>query len=327
MKISIPIVELSMNYRTLGRTGLPVSALALGTVELGLDYGIPVPGEDGRPGDAEGVRIVHAALDGGINYIDTARAYGESERVLGLALADRREQVVLATKVQTQRPDGSTPGGGELRRSMLADLDESLRQLRTDWVDIWQIHNVDAALLEQAETVAEVFAVARQSGKARWTGGSFYGAGLPLAALPYDIFDVMQVTYSALDQRLADRFFAAAQAANVGIVVRSVLLKGVLTARAEHLPPHLDPLRQRSRRFRQMVVDSGIACSPAQAALAFALAQPAIHAVLVGVRSVEEVTGAIQAASLHLPPVLVDQLYGLRLDDEKLLNPATWGIG
>jgi len=316
-----------MHYRTLGRTGLSVSSLALGTVELGLAYGIPLPGERGRPSDAEGIRIVHAALDGGINFIDTARAYGESERVVGLALADRREEVVLATKVVTQRPDGSTPTGDELRRAMIASLDQSLRQLNTDWADIWQIHNVDNALVEQAETVAEVFAAARQSGKVRWTGGSFYGASLPLAALEADIFDVMQVTYSVLDQRLADNFFAAAQARDVGVVVRSVLLKGALTERAEQLPVHLAELTERSRSFRRTVAESGIGCSPAQAALAFALAHPSIHAVLVGVSNLSEVDDAVQAAQLTLPPGLVDLLRGLRLDDENLLNPGTWGIG
>lgn len=316
-----------MNYRTLGRTGLHVSALALGTVELGVEYGIPLPGENGRPTDAEGIRIVHAALDGGINFVDTARAYGESERVLGLALADRREQVVLATKVVTQQKDGTVLTGDDLRRAMTTSLDESLRQLGTDWVDIWQIHHVDDALLAQAETVAEVFAAARQTGKVRWTGGSFYGAILPLAALQYDLFDVAQVTYSALDQRLADRFFAAAQTQNVGVVARSVLLKGVLTERADHLPPHLETLRQRSRIFRKMVADAGLKCSSAQVAVAFALAQPTIHAVLVGVRSVAEVTDAVQAAALSLSPELVEQIRGLRLDDEALLNPGTWGVG
>lgn len=316
-----------MNYRTLGRTGLSVSALALGTVELGVAYGIPLPGESGRPTDAEGIRIVHAALAGGINYVDTARAYGESERVLGLALADRREQVVLASKVATQRGDGSIPTGSDLRRAMQASLEESLRQLGTDWLDIWQIHNVDAGVLGQAETVAEVFAAAKHAGKIRWTGGSFYGAKLPQTALGYDLFDVMQVTYSVLDQRLADHFLSAAQAQNVGVVVRSVLLKGALTERADHLPPHLQTLIDRSRRFRQIVADAKMGGGPAQAAVAFALANPAIHAVLVGVRSVEEVNEAVQAAGLHLPPSLLAELRTLRLDDEVLLNPGTWGIG
>lgn len=316
-----------MDYRRLGRTGLTVSALALGTVELGIEYGIPLPGEGGRPSDSDGIRIVHASLDGGITYIDTARAYGESERVLGLALADRRDRVVLATKAHSQRSDGTTPVGDELARLLLAQLDESLGQLGTDWVDIWQIHNVDGALLAQAETVAGVFDSARRAGKIRWSGGSFYGARLPLAALQTDIFDLFQVTYSVLDQRLADHFFAVAQARDVGVVVRSVLLKGALTERAEHLPAHLQPLIERSRRFRGSVTGAGIGCSPAQAAVAFALANPAIHSVLVGVRRLAEVTDALQAAQLGLPPQLLDELRGLRLDDEELLNPGTWGIG
>lgn len=316
-----------MNYRTLGRTGLSVSALALGTVELGLEYGIPLPGESGRPSDREGIRIVHASLERGINYIDTARAYGESERVLGLALAGRREQVILATKAHTQRIDGSTPRGDEVGRLMLAQLDESLRQLNTEWVDIWQVHNVDRVLLAQTEAVSEAFATARSAGKIRWTGGSFYGASLPLAALEHGLFDVMQVTYSVLDQRLADHFFAAAQAQNVGVTVRSVLLKGALTERAEQLPAHLEKLIERSRRFRQTVAAVGRECSPAQAAIAFALANPAIHSVLVGVRSVAEVFDAAQAAQLILPPRVLEELHKLRLDDEELLNPGTWGIG
>ncbi len=137
-----------MDYRRLGRTELQVSALALGTVELGLDYGIAAPGEFGRPSLAEAVSLVHRALDAGINLIDTARAYGESEAVLGRALRDRRSAALLATKVRTQRDDGTTPVGAELRQHMQQSLDTSLRQLQTDYVDIWQIHNVDAALLE-----------------------------------------------------------------------------------------------------------------------------------------------------------------------------------
>lgn len=316
-----------MHYRTLGRTGLSISALALGTVELGIAYGIPLPGEEGRPSDGEGIHILHAALDGGINYIDTARAYGESERVIGLALADRRERAVLATKARTQGPDGATFVGAALRAAMLADLDESLRQLKTDWVDIWQIHNVDGALLAQADLVAEVFAEARQAGKVRWTGGSFYGAALPQAALGADIFDVMQVTYSVLDQRLSDHFLPAAQAQGVGVVVRSVLLKGVLTERGDHLPERLEALRARSRTFRRIVAEETDGAAPAQAALAFALAHPAIHAALVGVRSLVEVEAALAAAALSLRPGLVEKLAGLRLDDENLLNPGTWGIG
>ncbi|MEZ4616471.1 MAG: aldo/keto reductase [Caldilineaceae bacterium] len=98
-----------MHYRTLGRTGLKVSALALGTVELGMDYGIGTPDHFVRPPEMAAIALVHAALDVGINFIDTARAYGESEVVLGKALRGRRDQVVLATKVNLHQPDGTLP--------------------------------------------------------------------------------------------------------------------------------------------------------------------------------------------------------------------------
>lgn len=315
-----------MHYRTLGHTQLSVSALALGTVELGMDYGIAAPGHFGRPGEEEAIRIVHAALDAGINLIDTARAYGESEAVLGKALHGRRDQVVLATKVALHQPDGSLPTGDALQRHMLSTLETSLRLLQSDYVDIWQLHLVDEAVLAQRETIAAGFAEARRSGKVRYTGGSFYGAATPAAALAFDLFDVMQVTYSVLDQRLADRVFPLAQAKGVGIIVRSVLLKGALTERADHLPDHLEPLRARSRHFRQLVAESGLNLSPAQAALAFALAHPQIGAVLVGVRTLLELHDDLAAVTAQLPPGLLDQLARLRLDDEELLNPGTWGV-
>lgn len=315
-----------MEYRTLGRAGLHVSALALGTVELGLDYGIAVPGEFGRPAETEAIRLVHAALDGGINLIDTARAYGESEAVLGRALRGRRDQVVLASKVRTQRDDGTTPSGAELRDLMEQSLETSLRLLQTDYLDVWQIHNVDAALLARLDIVTRVFEAARQAGKIRATGGSTYGAEMPLLALQTDLFDMLQVTYSVVDQRLADQVLPAAAAQGVGVVARSILLKGALTARGDYLPDHLAALRERSRQFRALAGEIGMGSSPVQVAIAFGLAHPQIDAVLIGVRSAAELQEALGAVDLRLPEDLLARLAALRLDDSDLLNPSTWGI-
>jgi aryl-alcohol dehydrogenase-like predicted oxidoreductase len=291
-----------------------------------MDYGIAAPGEYGRPAEVEAIGLVHAALDAGITLIDTARAYGESEAVLGRALRGRREQVVLATKTRTQREDGTTPGGLELRRMMEQSLETSLRLLQTDYVDIWQVHNVDAALLDQRDVVAEAFDWARRGGKARAVGGSTYGADMPLAAIELGLFDMLQVTYSVLDQRLAGQVFPAAAEKNIGILVRSILLKGALTARGDHLPERLAALRERSRAFRELVAESGLGASPVQAAIAFGLAQPRIHSVLVGLRSEWELREALGALAVELSRELVERLYDLRLDDGQLLNPATWGI-
>jgi aryl-alcohol dehydrogenase-like predicted oxidoreductase len=315
-----------VRYRTLGRTGLQVSALALGTVELGLDYGIAAPGDFGRPDEAEAIRLVHAAIDAGITLIDTARAYGTSEEVLGKALAGRRPAVVLASKARTTDDNGVTLHGESLRRALHQSLDESLRQLQTDYLDLWQLHSIDADLLAQADLVAEVFADERRAGRIRSAGASTYGADLPLAAITAGCFDAIQITYSVLDQRLADRVLPAAAERGVGIVARSILLKGALTQRADHLPERLAPLRDRSRRFRALVAEAGLPLSPVQVAVAFGLAQPQIHAVLVGVRSEWELREDLGALGTALPEGLLAELRGLRLDDADLLNPSTWGI-
>lgn len=326
MQSTQPPFAPAMPMRRLGRTDLTVSALALGTVELGLDYGIAVPGDFGKPDEQDAVRLVHAALDAGINLIDTARAYGASEEVLGRALAGRRDQVVLTTKVSTQGPGGAPLNPDDLAQAMQHSLDTSLRTLATDYIDIWQVHNVDEATLAHAEVVADLFARNRAAGNIRFGGGSFYGAELPRRALTHNLFDVMQITYSILDQRLADHFFVEAQAADIGILARSVLLKGALTPRAEHLPDHLSSLRLRYRALTALIGAAGLTAATAQVAIAFALAQPAIHAVLIGVRTVDELRQNLDALTVVLPPKLIAQLNILRLDDANLLNPATWGI-
>ncbi|MEZ4640880.1 MAG: aldo/keto reductase [Caldilineaceae bacterium] len=315
-----------MQYRTLGRTGLRVSALALGTVELGIDYGIRVPGHYGRPPEEEAVALIHAALENSVNFIDTARTYGAAEDVIGKALRGRRDQAIIATKVATQGADRQTLTGDALRRHMFEVLETSLRTLQTDYVDIWQLHNLDQDLIGQLDVVADVFERARNSGKARWVGASTYGVEAPAAAVRCDLFDVIQATYSVLDQRLADGVFAQAQEAQIGIVARSILLQGVLTERGDYLPDRLEPLRTRSQRFRQLAAESGLGLSAAQLAVAFALAQPHINAALVGVRTVDELHENLVAVDTQIPADVLEALHTLRLDDPDLLNPATWQL-
>lgn len=317
---------LVMPMRTLGRTGLHVSAFALGTVELGLDYGIDAPGHGGRPTRQEAIALVQRGLDAGINLVDTARAYGLSEEILGEALQGRRVDVVLASKVGTQAAGGVPLKGQALREEMYTALEASLTALKTDYLDIWQIHNVDQAVLDEVELISEIFADVRAKGMVRYTGGSFYGANFPLKALALNLFDVMQITYSILDQRLADSFFPLANAANIGIMARSVLLKGALTDRAEHLPGHLNELRLRYRSLREVIAANKISATTAQVAIAFALAQPAIHAVLIGTSNEQELRANLHSLSLDLTPAFIEQLATLRLDDPDLLNPGTWGI-
>ena len=315
-----------MDYHILGRTGLRVSSLGLGTVELGRDYGIEAPGHFGRPDAADAIRLIHAALEAGVNYIDTARAYGESERVLGSALDGRRDQVVLATKVFTRSADGDDLAGDALRRHMRDELDTSLQLLRTDYVDLWQLHNLDVNVLDQIDVVAEVFAEAQQSGKVRWAGASGYGTEYPRLAVETDVFDVLQVPYSVFDQRLNDEVIPMAAKQGVGIVSRSILLKGALTPKADYLPERLEVLRSHSRRFRDLVKASELDLTPVLVAIAFGLAHPQISTVLIGVRTEHELAENLKATECCLAEDLLASLRELRLDDPDLLNPGTWGI-
>ena len=125
-----------MKYRTLGRTGIKVSPYALGTMMFATSFGNPDPDDSAR--------IIHKALDAGINLIDTADAYGDSEEVVGKALRGRRDDVVLATKFG--RPVGPNPHHqGASRRWIVTAVEDSLRRLRTDHIDLYQVHRADPA--------------------------------------------------------------------------------------------------------------------------------------------------------------------------------------
>ena len=181
-------------------------------------------------------------------------------------------------------------------------------------------------LLARCALLAEIFDEARRRGQIGWTGASFYGTTLPEEALAYDLFDVMQVTYSVLDQRVSKRVLPLADDKGVGIVARSVLLKGALTERAEHLPDRLEPLRVRSRQFRALITLMGDRVTPAQGAIAFALAQPQIDTVLVGARSEAELDEDLAALDLSFSDSVLARLGALAVDDEEMLDPSTWGI-
>ena len=154
-----------MNYRRLGRTNLQVSEISLGTVELGMDYGIPAQGAHRRPSEADAARLLNRALDLGVNLIDTAQAYGESEAIIGQALKSRRNEYNLATKISSLSWDGYT--GKELREQVEASIAESLRALQTDSIDLLYIHNATPELIQRGEIV-EIMQRAQQAGYTRF---------------------------------------------------------------------------------------------------------------------------------------------------------------
>ena len=313
---------LSIQSRVLGRTGLSVCPLGLGTVELGMEYGIQAPGEFGRPADDEALTLLRDAADLGVDFFDTAPGYGRAEALLGEALGDQ-SGCVLATKVSVPRAaDGTIARGGALRTAIMASVDESRRLLRCETLDVVQIHNATVEALAEGELAAALTAC-RSAGKVRVLGTSVYTEEEALASIEAGCFDVLQVAYNMLDQRMAGRVFPAAREAGVGLIVRSAFLKGALTAKSRHLPADLQPLSDAADRLR-LALGAAWRDLP-QLALRFCLSFTDVAVVIVGVRSREELDTAVTAAREGpLPPDALEVIAEHAITDDGLLNPAKW---
>ncbi|MBM3794448.1 MAG: aldo/keto reductase [Acidobacteria bacterium] len=287
--------------RIFGRTGLQVSEIALGTVELGLDYGIGDHAH--RPAFEDAARILHRALDLGVNLIDTARAYGEAETVIGRALAERRSEFILATKVAAM---------GDPRES----LETSLRELRTGVLDIVQIHGrVEDVMPDPA--VVEGLHRARDAGMVRFLGASVYNEAAALAAIEAG-FDCIQIAHSVLDRRPEPRALPAAARAGTGVIARSVLVKGALSPRAADLPPALAPLRDAVLRL-------GPPETLPELAYRYLLSQEPPHTLLVGASSVAELEAAVRFARKGpLDAAGMERLRAEPLLDATFISPALW---
>jgi aryl-alcohol dehydrogenase-like predicted oxidoreductase len=309
--------------RLLGRTNLEVSALSLGTVELGTDYGIRQPGQPGRPDRAESIRLLEYAADRGINLFDTAPAYGDSENLLGEALGKRRD-CHFATKVSMPEKEEKPLSGKPLQKAVSASLEASLKGLRRDFIDIVQIHNATVETIERGE-ITEALLKARDAGKIRFLGASVYGEEAALAVIKAGDFDTIQLAYNLLDQRMAGEVFPAACEANIGVICRSALLKGALTERARWLPEELAPLREQVTRAVNSLAGSWEKLP--QIALRFCLSSSHISTVLVGASSRQELDAAIEAAAAGpLSNKELEIASGLALANESLINPVNWPI-
>jgi aryl-alcohol dehydrogenase-like predicted oxidoreductase len=316
-----------MEFRPFGNTGLQISALSLGTAAFGMNYGIsPDASKTGGlppPSGADCAMLVQRALDSGINLIDTARAYGDSEVVLGEALQGQRQRTFIATKVHCLDRRGAPLRGSALRARVQASVRKSLEALKTDHVDMLLIHSAPPTLLQSNEVI-DVLREVKSRGWTRYVGASTYGQEAPRLAIEHHL-DVIQVAYNVFDRRLEDTILPLARQHGVAVVVRSVYLKGALTERGDDLPEHLGQLTDLSRRFRQIAAQYELA--PADLALRFVLTNPAVASALVGVRSVAELDLALQSAAQGpLPPNILADLDPLRTDDVQLVDPSRWGI-
>jgi len=310
-----------MEYIALGKTGLRVSRLALGTAAFGLErYGICDADEYSPVSEETAIQLIQAAVEQGINFFDTARGYGRSEAVLGKGLAGL-PPCVVATKVSVPE-DISGLSSSELRNAVMASLDTSLRELRRDVLDIVQIHNAKVGILESGE-VLSVLETARRQGKLRVIGASVYGAENAVAALRCGSIEVLQVALSLLDQRMMSSVLPEARKKNIGVLARSVFLKGVLSERVKALPASLQVLAAASNHVRETLGETWE--SLPSTAVRFCLSVPGVHSVLMGLRGAVELPAALAAEKAGpLPEAVMHKTETIKLTDEKMLDPSHW---
>jgi aryl-alcohol dehydrogenase-like predicted oxidoreductase len=310
-----------MRYRSLGDTGLKVSEISLGTAEIGLDYGFKGTADYGKPDAKTSIRLLHSALDHGINLIDTARAYGNSEEVIGQAFEGMTSPPHIASKVFLSK-DAAQKTFSALHEEIFTSIEASLRALRLETLDLLLIHNTALEHLRRTEILA-CLGEAQQQGKVRFLGASCYGEEAPLAVLKESSFRALQVPFNVLDQTMNHQVFPGAAAQQVGIFVRSAYLRGVLTSQVHSIPERLAPLR--SRALQVLAVLDHEVSSLAEAALRFCLSLSTVSSVVIGVKSVAELEGNLADASRGvLPEELMPPLQALSFGDDPIVDTRNW---
>ncbi len=303
-----------MRNRPLGCTGLQVSEIALGTVELGMEYGFRGSSHYQPPDAREAIRLLRYAFDSGITLIDTAPSYGAAEALIGRAFAGMANRPLITTKV-------SIPDDWNLD-VVSASVEASLRTLRTDAIDLLQVHNTSIPILERQEVLGGLEELRRQ-GKIRHLGASVDHEETAWRALSKNCMETVQTPFNLLNQTMGRRVFRAAAERSRGILIRSAYLRGVLTAELESIPTRLAPLKTAALAAWQVV--AGEASTLSEAALRFCLSFPATSAVIVGMRSVAELeSNTLAAGKGPLSPETVRELAQFAIEDEKLVNPLNW---
>jgi aryl-alcohol dehydrogenase-like predicted oxidoreductase len=310
-----------MRYRSLGSTGVKVSPLCLGAMMFG---------SMGNPDHDDCVAIIHRALDAGINFIDTADVYsaGESEVIVGQALTGRRDDVVLASKMHG--PMGEDPNQrGNSRRWVIREVDNSLRRLGTDHIDLYQIHRSDPST-DIDDTLSALSDLVHQ-GKVRYLGSSTFPAEAIVEAQwvaerrGHERFRVEQPPYSIFVRGVEASVLPTCERYGMGVIPWSPLNGGMLTGRyrlgepvpetgrAQRMPARYDPDRPGVRRKLECVpkleaVAASVGMPLTHLALGFTLAHPAVSAAIIGPRTMDQLEGLLGAGDVALDDETLDRI-------------------
>jgi aryl-alcohol dehydrogenase-like predicted oxidoreductase len=310
-----------MNHRPLARTGVQVSPLCLGAMMFG---------GWGNPDHDDSIKIIHRALDAGINFIDTADVYsrGESEEIVGKALAGRRDDVVLATKVHGTMGDDPNQFGNS-RRWIIREVEDSLRRLKTDYIDLYQIHRPEPGT-DIEETLGALSDLVHQ-GKVRYLGSSTFPASQIVEAQwaarerGLERFVCEQPPYSLLARAVEADVLPTCLRHGMGVIPWSPLAGGWLSGkwrkgadapqstRAERMPARYDlsdPANQRkldaADALGTLADEAGMTLIGM--ALAFVINHPAVTAAIIGPRTMEQLESQLGAEEVVLDAALLDRI-------------------
>jgi aryl-alcohol dehydrogenase (NADP+) len=305
-----------MQYRSLGRTGIKVSPFCLGAMMFG---GI------GNPDHDDCVRIIHKALDFGINFIDTADRYsaGESEEIVGKALKGRRDRIVLATKVYG--PMGDDPNQqGTSRRWIMQAVDNSLRRLQTDYIDLYQIHRPtpDTDIEETLSALTDLM----RAGKVRAIGSSTFPVSEIVEAQwvaerrGLARFRTEQPPYSILDRGIEHDMLPTCERYGMGVLVWSPLSKGMLTGRyrrgqplpdsirVKYMPRQMSDARSLDAVEQLIPLAQEAGLSLTHMALAFVMAHPGVTSAILGPRTMPQLDDLLAGAEVRLSDDVLDRI-------------------
>jgi len=283
-----------MEMATLGKTGLKVSRLGAGLFEIGTLSDVSAASQ-----------LLNAALDGGINFLDTAACYDNSEEWIGRTISHRRTEYVLATK--SGHVTGGYEGNEWTAQTILDSIERSLDRMKTDYVDLVQLHSCGVDILERGEAI-QALIDAKRVGKTRFIGYSG-DREAALWAVESGQFDTLQTTFNLLGQEAHMELFAKAEARGMGIIAKRPIANAAWCAPAGSEP--VDWYRQRMQAMLDMGPIPGAPQNLIALALGFTLAHPEVDTAIVGTCNLEHLQSNIKSVKgeLPIPAEVVQELH------------------
>ncbi len=304
---------------TLGKTGLEISRIGLGTVEIGLAYGLE---NEGLPSEQDAITLLKSVVELGVTYIDTARGYGLAEERIGKSGIGKNDGVVIGTKFGQFLKQERGLHGAELEKRIRKDIDMSRKNLNKETLQLAQFHNE----LEDYVDLSEIIEIAQKlqhEEKVQHTGIAVRGEAVALSAIESGFFETIQLSYNIVDQRMHTNVLQKAQEKNIGIINRSVLLKGALTPARATLPDSLSQLKEHANKADIIAKELGIDL-PALA-LRFVLSESAVSTALIGTVKANRIESALKALEQGpLPEDIIAKLRELAIADTNQIDPGKW---